>query len=68
MGVNDQLVVDIEADLNEFFANDSRVSDQQLLSVTYVAEIDGHVVAFFSVKYDLFPACVNVVSDNAECV
>lgn len=37
-------------DLNEFFASDSTVADKQLLSVTYVAEREDAVIAFFSVS------------------
>lgn len=37
-------------DLNEFFASDSAVADKQLLSVTYVAEHEDVVIAFFSVS------------------
>ena len=41
-------------DLNEFFHVDSTVSDQQLVSVTYVAEtiVDNEAIAFFSVSND----------------
>ena len=39
-----------DADLNEFFASDSVVADKQLLSVTYVAEDEAAVIAFFSVS------------------
>lgn len=39
-------------DLNEFFKIDSIVSGQELLAVTYVIEVDGEVVAFFSLSND----------------
>lgn len=39
-------------DLNEFFAVDSKSSGNELLSVTYVAELDDKVVLFFSVSND----------------
>ncbi len=38
-------------DLNEFFSVDSRISSDQLLSVTYIAEIGAEVVAFFRVAF-----------------
>lgn len=41
-----------DSDLNEFFAVDSKVSSNELMSVTYVAEHDGRVVVFFSVSND----------------
>lgn len=41
-----------DADLNEFFASDSVNSGNQLLSVTYVAEVGDNVAAFFSLSND----------------
>jgi GNAT superfamily N-acetyltransferase len=41
-----------DSDLNEFFAVDSITSGNELLSVTYVVEIDGELVAFFSLSND----------------
>jgi hypothetical protein len=41
-----------ENDLNEFFAVDSIVSANELLSVTYVVEIDDTLAAFFSLSND----------------
>jgi len=39
-------------DLNEFFSEDSIVGGRELMSVTYVAEVKGKVVAFYSVSND----------------
>lgn len=39
-------------DLNEFFAKDSIIAGKELLSVTYIAEQDNNVIAFFSVSND----------------
>ncbi len=41
-----------DTDLNEFYSEDSIVSGNELLSVTYVAEHAGKVVAFFCVSND----------------
>lgn len=42
-----------DPDLNDFFTNDSIVSDKQLLSVTYLAlDENGEGIAFFSVSND----------------
>ena len=43
---------ELSEDLNEFFARDSIESARQLLSVTYIAEIDGEVAVFFSLSND----------------
>ncbi|GMR20205.1 MAG: GNAT family N-acetyltransferase [Gammaproteobacteria bacterium] len=41
-----------DSDLNEFYSVDSISSGNELLSVTYIAEDDGKVIAFFSVSND----------------
>jgi hypothetical protein len=41
-----------DSDLNEFFAKDSIQSGKELLSVTYVVEVDGVLAAFFSLSND----------------
>ena len=41
-----------DADLNEFFANDSKEGCRQLVSVTYAVEMDSELVAFFCVSND----------------
>ena len=41
-----------DPDLNEFFEIDSRKSSLELLSVTFVVQKEGHLVAFFSVSND----------------
>ncbi|MCI5224170.1 MAG: hypothetical protein D3924_16240 [Candidatus Electrothrix sp. AR4] len=39
-------------DLNEFFHEDSKEADRELVAVTYAVEIDGSTVAFFCVSND----------------
>lgn len=41
-----------DKDLNEFFAVDSIVSGKELLAVTYTVEMEGSIVAFFSLSND----------------
>ncbi|HDL01070.1 MAG TPA: GNAT family N-acetyltransferase [candidate division Zixibacteria bacterium] len=41
-----------DSDLNEFFAVDSKIAGNELMSVTYIAEIDRKAAAYFSLSND----------------